>query len=157
MTDCVAFVLESPSTTVTFDSATPDDSGLVWTWTDIEGWWEPPAPDRQTLDGLGISTVSVPTAQRWQNRAITLKATVACGGDPDSLGAARDTLTALCDMLRTAGTLTSIETVSKRASVLLADRPTQTVIGEALQLEVTIPLVAHDPLRTVVSDSTRVL
>lgn len=150
--DCASFSLETASAEVIFDCETPDESfsGVVWVWQNVDGWWEPPAPERPTIDGLGIPVVSAPRVlARWQPRGITLEATAICGSLA-ALQDARDTLTALCDMLRTPGTFAEVGV--KTIAVRLADRPTADVLGDALGLTISIPMIAHDPMRFDGSD-----
>lgn len=156
---CPSFELCSPWGCVTFDCETPDEtpSAGVWSWQEIDGWWNPPAPDRDVIEDQGIPVVAVPTAVRLPPRQIRLKVTAHCGGDDAALADALDAVTGMCDLLRVPGTLTSTETTPKMVDVRLDDRPTFNVRGAALALEVELALIAHDPLRVRVDDLARVL
>lgn len=145
--------------TAVFDCDTLDADGNLWVWTRLEGWWEPPEPiyDQVLLgDTTGGVLGSVVTASRYGPRALTLAASVDCR--QGSLNAARDKLTLLSNMITAAGTLTVDDSADPRyATVYLADRPSQTVLGSGSGIEIELPLIAYDAYRHLVSDDTGVI
>lgn len=154
------------SGTLTFDYATPDEfsaEGTLWFWSDLQGWWEPPAPVRETLVGPSQSgallTAEVTTA-RWAPRDITLECFAALNGSQTAYIDALNTIAAMGTPFGpdVYGSLSVIDDVPKAVAVRLgSDRIKHELIGQMGLLKVTIPLVAHDPLRTVIAGGARVL
>jgi hypothetical protein len=150
---CPSITLAVPTAAdpVTFDCETEDLSNNVWIWTRLDGWWEPPTPSYDTIDLKEDLGQTVTNAQ-WNPRQITLQATAIIGGT-GSLDAARNTLTALCDMLIVPGRITVLEAVPLYSTVYLADKPQHgNVLGAGRGLEVQIPMIAYDVYRRRVSD-----
>lgn len=145
----ISVTVEAPWTSIVMDSVSPDVNGNVWTWTKLDGYWEPPDPAYDTIV-LGRDLGEIVTNARWNPRTITLRAVVnTTAGD---ISKARDTITQLANLLITEGRLIVYDTADPRyAPILLADTPRHNVIVENQLLEVELPFVAYDVFRYLVS------
>lgn len=168
---CVTVVLNLGSSgPLTFDYATPDqfsNQGTLWFWGDLTGWWDPPKPIRSSLVGPsanGKAIAAKVTAARWAPRDINLIIYAGLNGSAQAHVDALNTVAAFATPFNPpptsapgTGTLTVNDTAPKTITVRLGGRCQTELIGNKLLLKVTVPLVAHDPLRRLVSSGARVL
>lgn len=147
---CIPVTLEVGATTVIFDGETPDADGNVWLWSALPGWWDPPALEHSSVV-LGGDLGELVTNSVYRPREVTVEIT--CDVRGGSLGAARDTMTALANMLVTPGTLTVDDGDPRYATVLLESTFTHSLIAD-VGLQFNLPLVAFDAYRHLVSDDS---
>lgn len=124
---------------------TIDDFGVVWVITEIEGWWDMPAPEVPEIP-RGFGDGSYDVQGRYTARTMTLNG-VFLTPDPSMVEDARDRLTAAVDLVyKGAWLLTGTDPI--RASfVRLVDRPKFQTVNARGRTEFQIPLRAPDPIK----------
>jgi len=117
----------------------------IWVCTDIEGWWEVPAPEVPNIP-RGLDDGSYDVRGRWLARELTLKGTILPPSKSVAPYARQELLSAL-DIVYKGVWLRVKEEPMRSAYVRMVGKPTITNINARGKIEFSIPLRSGDPIK----------
>ena len=122
-----------------------DEFGVVWVITNIEGWWQHPAPDVPDIRrGWGDGSYDV--KGRYNARDITLEGVILTP-NPSLLAAARARFIAATNLVYSGGWLKTDESPTKACWVRLSGEPKIETVNARGRTEFSIGLRAADPIK----------
>lgn len=124
---------------------TIDDFGVVWVVTEIEGWWDMPAPEVPEIP-RGFGDGSYDVQGRYTARTMTLNG-VFLTPDPSMVEAARERLTSAVNLVYRGAWLLTGSNPIRASFVRLVDRPKFQTVNARGRTEFQIPLRAPDPIK----------
>lgn len=148
--------------TIILDGLTPNPiTGVVWTDGDLTGWYEPPKPARSVIDGVnggaGQRLAQKVTNSRWAPRELNLTMVAVCEGQAAAVSLALHTVTQFGSPELQPGILLVEDPIPKAIVVRMNGRPSTEIQGKMAFVQVTVPLIAHNPLRAVVGSGALVV
>jgi hypothetical protein len=117
----------------------------IWVCTDIEGWWEVPAPEVPNIP-RGLDDGSYDVRGRWLAREMTLRGTILPPSKSVAPYARQELLSAL-DIVYKGVWLRVKEEPMRSAYVRMVGKPTITNTNARGKIEFSIPLRAGDPIK----------
>jgi hypothetical protein len=122
-----------------------DEFGVVWVITNIEGWWQHPAPDVPDIRrGWGDGSYDV--KGRYNARDITLEGVILTP-NPNLLAAARARFIAATNLVYSGGWLKTDENPTKACWVRLSGEPKIETVNARGRTEFSLGLRAADPIK----------
>ncbi|NBR25895.1 MAG: hypothetical protein EBU08_19365, partial [Micrococcales bacterium] len=117
----------------------------IWVCTDIEGWWEVPAPEVPNIP-RGLDDGSYDVRGRWLAREMTLRGTILPPSKSVAPYARQELLSAL-DIVYKGVWLRVKEEPMRSAYVRMVGKPTITNINARGKIEFSVPLRSGDPIK----------
>jgi hypothetical protein len=122
-----------------------DEFGVVWVITNIEGWWQHPAPDVPDIRrGWGDGSYDV--KGRYNARDITIEGVILTP-NPSLLAAARARFIAATNLVYSGGWLKTDENPTKASWVRLSGEPKIETVNARGRTEFSLGLRAADPIK----------